>query len=77
MQITDIITYVMIAAAVAYFVVRDVRARKKGGCACGCGCSSGCPCGCSSGCPCGCNCKCCNCGCAKSCSCIYGKDNQN
>ena len=69
MQITDIITYVMIAAAVAFFVVRDVRARKKGGCACGCGCSSGCPCGC--------NCKCCNCGCAKSCSCIYGKDNQN
>ena len=56
MQITDIITYVMIAAAGAYFVVRDVRARKgKASCACGCGS------GCSRGCPCGCNCKCCNC----------------
>lgn len=56
MQITDIITYAMIAAAVAYFIVRDVRAKKNG---CACGCSRGC------------NCKCCNCGCAdgKRCSC--------
>ena len=30
MQITDIITYVMIAAAVAYFIVRDVQAKKNG-----------------------------------------------
>ena len=65
MQITDIITYAMIAAAVAYFIVRDVRAKKNG---CACGCSRGCNCSCADGkrCSCGPTCNCdstCTCGC--------------
>ena len=66
MNISDIITYVMIAAAVAYFVVRDVRLRRgKAGCSCGCSCGCGCNCACNCSCSCGANCKCenCNCGC--------------
>ena len=62
MQITDIITYAMIAAAVAYFIVRDVRAKKNG---CACGCSRGCNCKC-------CNCACCNCGCSDGKRCCCG-----
>ncbi len=49
-MVQEIITWLIVAAAVVWIVKRIYDRTRGGGCDCGCGCGSG-----SAGCNCGCN----------------------